>query len=149
LDSAALGIVYDDAVIQPQPQMPLIVVGANPIQADIATPGETDVFRFEVPSFGPHTMFTTGPSDTFMTLFGPNDQNIEVTSNDDGGENLNSQITRNLSAGTYYLRIRLFSSSATGNYAVGVRSDGTSPSPIPELIINGASINAAISTTNE
>src|SRR5690606_22931914 len=56
---------------------------------------------------------------------------------------------RNLSAGTYYLRIRLFSSSATGNYAVGVRSDGTSPSPIPELIINGASINATISTTNE
>lgn len=149
LDSAALGIVYDDAVIQPQPQIPLIVVGANPTQADIAAPGETDVFRFEVPSFGPHTMYTTGPSDTFMTLFGPNDQTIEVTSNDDGGENLNSQITRNLSAGTYYLRIRLFSPSATGNYAVGVRSDGISPSPIPELIVNGASINTAISTANE
>lgn len=149
LDSAALGIEYDDAVITPQPEITLLVVGANPTQADIGTPGETDVFRFEVPSFGPHTMYTTGPSDTFMTLFGPNDPNFEVTSDDDAGENFNSQIIRNLSAGTYYLRIRLFSPSTTGNYAVGVRSDGTNPSPIPELIVNGASINAAISAANE
>ncbi len=149
LDSAALGIVYDGIVTQPQPAIPLIVVGANPAQAEIASPGETDVFRFEVPSFGPYTMYTTGPSDTFMTLFGPNDPNAQVTSNDDGGENLNSQITRNLSAGTYYLRIRLFSARATGNYAVGVRSDGNNPNPIPELIIDGASIDAAISAASE
>ncbi len=150
LDSAALGIVYDGGVTpQPQPQPLLIVVGAPPTQADIATPGETDTFRFDIPSFGPHTMFTTGPSDTFMTLFGPNDANLEVTSDDDAGENFNSQIMRNLSAGTYYLRIRLYSPSTTGNYAVAVRSDGASPNPIPELIVNGASINAAISATNE
>ena len=84
-----------------------------------------------------------------MTLFGPNDQNTEVTSDDDAGENFNSQIARNLSAGTYYLRIRLFSPSATGNYAVAVRSDGVSPSPIPELIVSGASINTTISAANE
>ncbi|SNX58821.1 tyrosinase [Nitrosomonas ureae] len=149
LDSAALGIVYDDAVVQPQPEIPLIVVGAGPTQADIGTPGETDVFRFEIPSFGPHTIYTTGPSDTFMTLFGPNDPNVEVTSDDDAGENFNAQITRNLSAGTYYLRIHLYSPSTTGNYAIGVRSEGTSPSPIPELIVDGASINAAISAANE
>ncbi|GJL76153.1 DVUA0089 family protein [Nitrosomonas sp.] len=149
LDSAALGIVYDGIVTQPQPAIPSIVVGANPTQADIASPGETDVFRFEVPSFGPYTMYTTGPSDTFMTLFGPNDPNAQVTSNDDGGESLNSLITRNLSAGTYYLRIRLFSARATGNYAVGVRSDGNNPNPITELIVDGASINAAISAANE
>ncbi|WP_394808812.1 tyrosinase family protein [Nitrosomonas sp.] len=149
LDSAALGIVYDGVAPQPQPEPLLIVVGANPTQADIATPGETDVFRFEIPAFGPHTMFTTGSSDTFMTLFGPNDPNIEVTSDDDAGENLNTQITRNLSAGTYYLRIRLYSPSTTGNYAVAVRSDGISPSPILELRVNGASINAAISAANE
>jgi len=151
LDSTALGIVYDGIAPQPQPQPQplLIVVGANPTQADISTPGETDVFRFDIPTFGPHTMFTTGPSDTFMTLFGPNDPNVEVTSDDDAGENFNSQITRNLSAGTYYLRIRLYTPNSTGNYAVGVRSDGTGPSPIPELIVDGVSINAAISAANE
>ena len=94
-------------------------------------------------------MYTTGSSDTFMTLFGPNDPNAQVASNDDGGENLNSQITRNLSAGIYYLRIRLFSARTTGNYAVGVRSDGNNPNPVTELIIDGASINAAISAANE
>ena len=149
LDSTALGIVYDDAVVQPQPEIPLLIVDANPMQADIGAPGEVDVFRFEVPSFGPYTLFTTGSSDTFMTLFGPNDPNIEVTSNDDGGENLNSQIDRNLSAGTYYLRIRLFSPSATGNYAVAVRAEGNAPNPIPELVVDGASINAAIAAANE
>ncbi|PSJ18429.1 tyrosinase family protein [Nitrosomonas supralitoralis] len=153
LNSIALGIEYDDTVIQPQPPIPLIVVGANPTQADIGTAGETDVFRFEIPSFGPYTIYTTGPSDTFMTLFGPNDPNIEVASDDDAGENFNSQITRNLSAGTYYLRIRLYSSSATGNYAVAVRSDdagpGPTPIPIPELVVDGASISAAISAANE
>jgi len=149
LDSAALGIVYDGAAPPPPPQPLLIVVGANPTQADIATPGETDVFRFDIPAFGPHTMITSGPSDTFMTLFGPNYPNVEVTSDDDAGENFNSQITRNLSAGTYYLRIRLYSPNTTGNYAVGVRSDGTAPSPISELIVGGASINATISAANE
>ncbi len=149
LDSTALGIVYDGVAPQPQPQPLLIVVGASPTQAEIATPGEVDVFRFDITSFGPHTMFTTGPSDTFMTLFGPNDANLEVTSDDDAGENFNSQITRNLSAGAYYLRIRLYSPNTTGNYAISVRSDGANPNPIPELIINGTSINAAISAANE
>ena len=46
------------------------IVGANPMQADIGAPGEVDVFRFEVPSFGPYTLLTTGSSDTF-TLFWP------------------------------------------------------------------------------
>ena len=72
-----------------------------------------------------------------------------MTSDDDAGENFNSQITRNLSAGTYYLRIRLYSPNTTGNYAVGVRSEGITPNPIPELIVDGASINAAISAANE
>ncbi len=149
LDSAALGIVYDGVVIQPPPEISLITVGANPTQANIGVPGETDVFRFEVLVFGPHTMYTTGSSDTFMTLFGPNDPNAQVTSNDDGGENLNSQITRNLSAGTYYLRIRLFSPNSTGNYAIVVSSDDSNPILIPELIVDGESINAAISVANE
>lgn len=157
LDSAALGIVYDDAAPQPQPQpeIPLIVVGADPIAATIGVPGETDVFRFEVPAFGAHTMYTLGSSDTFMTLFGPNDPNFEVASDDDAGEGFNAQINRNLSAGTYFLRVRLYSPNSTGNYAVGVRAvsatpgPGPGPVPIPELIVNGVGIDASISAANE
>ena len=149
LDSAALGIEYDDAAPQPQPQIPLLVIDASPTQANIAVPGEVDVFRFDIQAFGQHTMFTSGPSDTFMTLFGPNDTNLEVTSDDDAGENFNAQITRNLSAGTYHLRIRLYSANSTGNYAVAVRADGAAPNPIPELTVDGGSINANISAANE
>lgn len=157
LDSAALGIVYDDAAPQPQPQpeIPLIVVGADPVAAAISTPGETDVFRFEVPAFGAHTMYTLGSSDTFMTLFGPNDPNFEVASDDDAGEGFNAQINRNLSAGIYFLRVRLYSPNSTGNYAVGVRAVNAAPNPdpapapIPELIVNGASIDTSISAANE
>lgn len=151
LDSAALGIEYDDAAPQPQPQpqIPLLVIDASPTQANIAVPGEVDVFRFDIQAFGQHTMFTSGPSDTFMTLFGPNDMNLEVTSDDDAGENFNAQITRNLSAGTYHLRIRLYSANSTGNYAVAVRADGATPNPIPELTVDGGSIDANISAANE
>lgn len=149
LDSAALDIQYDDAGPVVEPEIPLIVIGTTPTPADIAEPGETDIFRFEVQTFGPYTIFTTGPSDTFMTLFGPNDPNAEVASNDDGGENFNSQISRNLSAGIYHVRIRLFSANSTGTYAIGVRSDSNLPNPIPELIVDGANVNAAISAGNE
>ena len=78
LDSAALGIVYEPPIVRVPPEDTLIVVGANPTPADIGAPGETDVFRFEVTAFGSYTMFTTGPSDTFMSLFGPNDPNAQV-----------------------------------------------------------------------
>jgi len=149
LDSVALGISYDDDVTTPQPAIPLIIVDASPEQYDIGTPGETDIFQFQISAFGSHTMYTTGFSDTFMTLFGPNDPTAQVASDDDGGENLNAQITRNLSAGTYYLRIRLFNPNATGNYAVAIRSNDNIPSSIPELTVDGTSINAAISTANE
>ena len=150
LDSAALGIIYDDAPNNGDgDQDTIIVVGANPTPADIGSPGETDVFQFEVNEFGPYTMFTTGSSDTFMTLFGPNDPNAQVAVNDDGGENLNSQISLNLSAGTYFLRVRLFSPNTTGDYMVRVRADSNIPNTIPELIVDGASINTTISVRNE
>lgn len=152
LDSVALGIQYDEAIVQPPPpppSPPVIVVGAAPTPADIRVPGETDIFQFESSTFGPHTMFTTGPSDTFMTLFGPNDPTAEVTSNDDGGENFNAQISRNLSAGTYQLRVRLFSPTTTGNYAIGVRSDDGPVPTIPELVVDGGSIDTSISAGNE
>ncbi len=148
LDSAALGIEYDDGGIS-IPEPTLIVVGDNPTPAEIGAPGETDVYRFEVTEFGQYTMFTTGPSDTFMSLFGPNDPTAQVASNDDGGENFNSQISLNLSAGTYFLHVRLFSPSTTGDYMVRVRADSNIPNPIPELIVDGANVNAAISAGNE
>lgn len=66
-----------------------------------------------------------------MTLFGPNDPNFEVASDDDAGEGFNAQINRNLSAGTYFLRVRLYSPNSTGNYAVGVRAVSATQALVP------------------
>lgn len=42
-----------------------------------------------------------------------------------------------------------FSPNSTGNYAIVVSSDDSNPILIPELIVDGESINATISTANE
>ncbi len=152
LDSAALGIEYD-RLMQGTPAPDgeeagtLLSLGAAAAPADIGTPGEVDLFRFEAPAFGIYTVLTTGSSDTLMTLFGPNSPNDEVASDDDSGQNFNAQITRTLSAGTYYVRVRLYNPARTGRYAIQVRPAGQVN--IPEVSVDGPVINAAISAARE
>ena len=152
LDSAALGIEYDQ--LMPGTPAPdgaeagtLLTMGADATPANIGAPGEVDLFRFDVPAFGTYTVLSTGPSDTVMTVFGPNNPNAEVASDDDGGQNFNAQITRTLSAGTYYVRVRLFNPARTGSYAILVRPAGEAN--IPEITVDGSGIDAAISAARE
>lgn len=152
MNSAELDIQYDQLMPGTPPPVggevgTLLTVDTDPTSAEIGVAGEVDVFRFDVPAFGTYTIVTTGSSDTFMSLFGPNDPNAEVASDDDGGENFNAQITRTLSAGTYYVRVRLFSSERTGDYAIRVHAEGDSA--IPEITIDGPGIDAVISVANE
>ncbi len=156
LDSVALEIEYDQLIPgTPLPGTPvngeqgqLIVADGSTITAAIGTPGEVDLFRFDIPAFGIYTIETSGQSDTFITLFGPNDASLEITSNDDGGVNLNSRIALSLSAGTYFLHVRLFSPSSTGNYSLQVQPLPDQPS-IPQLLVGDPPLDAAISARNE
>jgi tyrosinase len=152
LDSAALGIQYDQLMPgTPDPDVGetsvLLSVNGNPAGATIGTQGEMDVFRFDVNSFAAFTIETTGPSDTFMTLFGPNDATNQVALDDDGGESLNARLTRTLSAGTYHVMIRLFNPNLTGSYSIQVSTETNAT--IPELVVDGPAINAAISVQQE
>ncbi len=157
LDSAGLGIEYDQLMPgTPNPQDPppidqpteqeLIVNGAA-IDASIATPGEVDQYRFDVPVFGQYTIETSGPSDTFITLYGPDDSTVELARDDDSGEGFNARVRGNLGVGSYFPRLRLYSAAQTGNYSIRVSGEG-GPS-IPELILGAASLSAAISAANE
>lgn len=158
LDSAAIEIEYDQLLPgtpRPRPQPPagntdnlLTIDNATATPGQISTPGELDVFRFEVASFQEYVVETSGNSDTFITLSGPNDRLLEVARNDDGGVNLNSKITLNLSAGMYYVSVRLYSPSTIGDYAITVSSTQTA-SDIPQLIVDAPAISAAISVRNE
>ena len=150
LDSDALGIEYDDLISEPpdsgQPDT-ILQVDGNSIGAEIGIPGEVDIFRFDVDAFGTYTVQTTGSSDTFMTLFGPNNSTNQVATDDDGGENLNARISRTLSAGSYFVMVRLYSASQTGSYTIQVNSEADAL--IPELVVDGPAVDADIASQNE
>ena len=157
LDSAALGIVYDQLMpgtpqpgpIEPDPSEEgiLVAIGGTMIEGNIGVPGEEDLYRFEVSVFDAYTIETHGPSDTFITLFGPNDAATQLAFNDDGGESLNSRIAMNLSPGTYFVRVRLFSPGSTGPYGIQVQASGGVN--VPHLNVDGQPFAAAISAQNE
>lgn len=158
LDSTAIGIEYDSLM----PGTPTdtgtgsdneleLSVNAAAVDTDIAAPGEIDRFRFQVDQFASYTIETFGNSDTFMTLFGPDDPSREVATNDDGGASLNARINRTLSVGRYHVQLRLYSAFTTGDYQIQVRrDDATGPVPTtPEIIVDAPALNAAISAQQE
>jgi len=99
---------------------PIDVNGAEQ-PGSIGAPGENDLFVFTAAA-GEHVIETSGSMDTFLTLLGPNDDSIIIDQDDDGGPSLLSKIQRNLAAGTYFVRVRHFSPSTTGDYGVSVRT---------------------------
>ena len=67
-------------------------------------------------------METSGITDTFLTLFGPNSETTVFARDDDSGPGLLSRIAANLPAGQYFVRIRHFSPTGTGQYGLRIRS---------------------------
>jgi tyrosinase len=55
-----------------------------------------------------------------MYLYGPNSQTTLIEEDDDDGVGNAAKIIRTLSAGTYYVKIRAYSSSGTGTYTIRV-----------------------------
>lgn len=130
------------------PETVQLTVGAAPVSASIGRPGEVDVFTFEVASSSSYVVETQGTTDVVMGLYGPNDADAFITEDDDGGDGRNARIARNLSPGTYYVRLRHYSSSSTGNYSISVSASGTQPD-LPTIEVNGPAINGAITAGNE
>jgi len=156
IDSQTLNIEYDQLLPEtPDPNVgpiietgQLITVNAAVTANSIGVAGEVDIYRFEVSNFGSYTIETSGPSDTLLALYGPNNATDQIAFNDDGGNNFNSRITQNLSAGIYYARVGLYNLNSTGNYNIQISSTADTIQ-IPELTINANPFNAAISATNE
>jgi tyrosinase len=155
LDSAALGIEYDQLLPgtdvdpdQPGDAISLSTDGTM-VEGTIGVAGEEDTYQFEVVLFGSYTIETQGPSDTFMTLYGPNNATTQLASNDDGGVGFNARIAMNLSPGTYYARVHLYSPNATGSYGIQVQASPSEGGDVPQLTINGQPFAAAISSQNE
>ena len=117
--------------------------------------GDIDVLSITVPSSGILKVFTTGTTDTYGDL--KDSYCNTIASNDDAsGINNNLSITKNVTAGKYYIAIRHYSSSRTGNYGVSNTFTATEPtdsvgntcSTATNLSING-SINSSIDSAGD
>ncbi|MEE9123773.1 MAG: tyrosinase family protein [candidate division NC10 bacterium] len=92
------------------------------VQGEIGVANESDLYTYRVTAAGAYTIETSGPTDTFLTLFGPNSETTVIARDDDSGPNLLSRIAEPLEAATYYVRVRHYSPTRTGPYGVRVRS---------------------------
>ena len=143
-----MGYTYDtDATTTAQ--ITDLTVGAPSRQASIGQAGEFDWYRFISPLASTYTIETQGGSDVFMSLYGPNNQSALVTEDDDSGEGSNSRIVSNLSAGTYFVRIRHYQATGTGNYGITVNRIAQPQPDLTEITVNGAVLQGNIAAANE
>jgi len=99
-----------------------LTVGGPRTSADLSVGGEVDTYHFQVPAAATHVMTTEGPSDTVLTLHGPNDPGAVLAWDDDRGKGRNARIVRKLFPGSYWLSVRHKNPSATGVYTIGVKT---------------------------
>jgi hypothetical protein len=97
-----------------------LFVDAAPAAASIGAHGEEDLYRFNVASPGTFTIETSGSTDVLIGLFGPDDLNLALASDDDSGPGLNARLQKLLQTGDYYLRVRHYRPQGTGNYSISV-----------------------------
>ena len=103
------------------PVIPRLIVNGPVVDAAISAGNESDLYRFQAQSQGTYVIETSGPTDTFLSLFGPGSQTNLIAQNDDSGFRLNSRIAVSLAGGEYFVRVRHFSPQGTGPYQVSVR----------------------------
>ena len=103
-----------------------LVVNGPAIQGEISAGGERDRYTFGVTKKGKYAIETSGNTDTFVSLFGPNSETRLIAEDDDSGPGNLSLVVQNLAVGQYFVRVRHFSPSSTGPYGISVRSS-TSP----------------------
>jgi len=88
------------------------------IQGEISAEGEVDLYKFIVEQPGIHTIQTMGSTDVVMELYGPDSETDLIAQNDDGGLGRNALISAALQKGTYYVQVRHYSETLTGNYNI-------------------------------
>lgn len=147
LDHHALDYTYDNEEVV-SPQVVPLTIDAPAASASIGQAGEVDAYSFVVLAAGSYVVETQGSTDVVTGLYGPNDMAVLITEDDDSGAATNSRIERNLSAGTYYVRVRHYSGSSVGNYSILVRGSAAQPN-IPTIQVNGPAVPGTIAAANE
>ncbi len=114
---------FDIRIIVPEDDSTaeLPVIDTEPVDADISEPGEKHDYKFSATKAGKYKIETEGRTDVSMSLYGPDDQTILISNDDDSGEGLNAKIEDDLTQGTYYVRVQHYNSNnGTGAYGIRV-----------------------------
>src|SRR6185503_9706596 len=83
-----------------------LVINGPAVQGEISVGGERDRYTFKVATAGTHAIETTGTTDTFVSLFGPNSETRLIAEDDDSGPGNLSLLSQDLTAGQYVVRVR-------------------------------------------
>ena len=92
------------------------------IQGEISAGGERDRYTFKVTTAGKYAIATSGTTDTFVSLFGPDKESRLIAEDDDSGPSNLSLLVQQLKPGRYFVRVRNFSPSSTGPYGISVKT---------------------------
>jgi len=148
LDSAAWSIVVQAITAAGNAPPPLPVSDDHPNTAENATvvtpgvarggvleaAGDIDFFQFTVATTADYVIQTSGSTDTYGSLL---DANLAVIAEtDDGGAGTNFRISRRLSAGRYYVRVRGSAATTTGAYSLLVAQSAIT---VPNIGVSGLS----------
>lgn len=111
----------------------------------IASASDNHWFSFRVEAPGSFTIETQAGTlqDSYMRLYGPNGMDPLLASDNDQGPGRMSAITRALTPGTYYVKVRGLGASDVGSYSVSVRS------VIRTLSTDGKKATGRIETPND
>ena len=112
------------------------------VQGEISAADERDRYTFQVASAGTYAIETSGTTDTFLSLFGPDSETNLVASDDDSGSGTLSLLIQDLVVGHYVVRVRHFSRASTGPYGISVRKNNNSESA--QILVNGPEVQGTI-----
>lgn len=115
-DKRYIGVLYPSA----QKSAHELTVDGPAVAAAIGQHGELDSFTFIVTQPGDYRIETEGELDVVVTLFGPDDETRFVGMDDDSGRRLNARLVAALQPGRYFVRVRHYSGTRTGDYQIGV-----------------------------
>ncbi|MFP6766201.1 MAG: PPC domain-containing protein, partial [Planctomycetaceae bacterium] len=124
----------DDHVNEPGEGATVITLsdGSGSATGTLEQAGDRDVFSVTLGADSATTiaLSATGNGlDTFLRIYDSNGSLI--AENDDVGESLNSGLTEDLSAGTYYIQAGSYQDGGTGDYSVSVVA-AAAPNPDPD-----------------
>lgn len=99
-----------------------LVINGPAVKGEISVGGERDRYTFKVATAGMYTIETSGNTDTFVSVFGPDSETRLIAEDDDSGPGTLSLLSLNLAVGQYVVRVRHFNPGSTGPYGISVRS---------------------------